>query len=101
MENWREKTINAGRILESSKHSITFQGLEGMKEITHLASSCGCTQPEFDKETRKLSVTYSAGKVSKHLRMSPKQMVAYQTITVTYQDATKEVLRFNVTVFNN
>ena len=101
MENWKEKLVEAGRIVEGSKHLITFQGLEGMKEITYLRSSCGCTQPKFDKTTRKLSVTYSANKVSKHLRTDTKQMVASQTITVTYKDATKEILRFNVIVFNN
>ena len=101
MENWRSKLVEAGRVSEGSKHTITFQGLKGMKTITHLSSSCGCTAPAYNPETGELTVTYSAGKVSKHLRTTTKQMLASQTITVTYTDETKEILRFNVTVFNN
>ena len=98
MENWKSKYIDAGSIIEKSKRGIAFQATENIPEIMSLQSSCGCTTPEYDKETGVLRVIYSAGKVPIHLRQSTKKTIVTQSITVTYVDGTKDILSFDITI---
>lgn len=67
---WRETEINLGTIKVGEKKELVYKwiGEEPLK-VTHLESSCGCTTPEFDKETMEVKAVYKAGRIPKHLKV--------------------------------
>jgi len=80
-----------------SKVTFVFQGLENMQEVRKFEPSCGCTNLNFDKKSKKLSVVLSTGKIPPHLKKEG-DYTATKFISVIYMDDTIETLIITVKV---
>lgn len=96
MENWREKSINLGNILVDKQQTIIFQAQKEL-DIDNISTSCGCSKANYDKNTRKLTVTFNPGSIPYHLK-SQGYYVTTKKITVYYKDRSMETLSFKAKV---
>lgn len=93
--NWKEMSINLGTINEKTRHEVKFYAKNDIPEIRNLRSSCGCTTPVYNTETKVLSVTYKAGSLPGHLNGKPQKFIKY--IYVDYKNGDVDRLEINGT----
>ena len=95
--NWSSKHINLGSIKQSKKVFVLFLNQGENKEITSLTSSCGCSSPTYNKESKVLQVAFTPPKIPYHLR-SKGFYKSTKFIYIEYADKTTERLSFSATV---
>lgn len=94
--NWTQKQINLGEIIVGKKQTVIFQATRDL-DIINLESSCGCSKPSYNKETKQLIVIYTPDAIPKHLQSVGKYNTT-KSVTITYADGTSEVLSFKSTI---
>ena len=64
---WSSTNIALGTVVQKKKQYIKIQWTgEEEPTIYQMKSSCGCTTPSYNPETRTLSVTFTPAKVPVH-----------------------------------
>ena len=91
---WESKSIDIGVTKEKSKKEIEFTYNGELPKIKEIYSSCGCSSPKLIGN--KIVVTYSSGTIPVHLLEDFYHTT--KTVTVYYQDGTKEFLSFSTKV---
>ena len=94
--SWKEQSKNIGNIKVGAKVTIKFKAVD-IPKIKLLQSSCGCSTPHYNENTKELIVGFNPNPVPKHLKAQGHYKTT-KTITVTYVDGTKDVLSFTATV---
>jgi hypothetical protein len=94
MNYWEKLEINLGVIKAGSPKKIVFKGLDNMPNIKTIGVYCGCTTTQYNKETKKLIITYSNSDI-------PQQVVGPQAvlkrIDINYEDGTIDLLTIKAT----
>lgn len=98
--NWKTKLITGIKANVGKTTKIIFKATKELPEILSLQSSCGCSVPSYNKETRELIVNFKPGKIPLHLRNQGYYTIS-KKITVNYIDGNKEILTFTATVNKN
>ena len=66
--NWKETIIDIGEIKEGATTVVNFEFTgECIPEEVKVKKSCGCISARWDKNFKKLSVSYAAGKIPRQV----------------------------------
>ncbi|MCK5140279.1 MAG: DUF1573 domain-containing protein [Thermodesulfovibrionia bacterium] len=97
---WETFHVDLGRVKENIKKEVNFQ-YQGVVpdafEITKLESSCGCTIPEFNRESGNLKAMFSTGKIPKHLEYKKEYTTTKKIIAHT--SAGEFTFTFRATIY--
>lgn len=88
--NWSRKEIDLGVVKPKQKQRVIFKAVVPLNVKT-ITSSCGCTSPKYNEEKNTIEVIYTPGNIPYHLKSKGEQLVR-KTITVYYEDGSREVL---------
>ncbi len=93
--NWKDYSINLGRVREGSKTKFTYTPTKTL-EIDRVIPGCGgCTKAEYKDGL--LHVVFSAGSIPKHLKEKEFQDVV-KSIIIKYMDSTEDSLTFQAKI---
>lgn len=95
-KNWNKKVVNLGTINEDTTYTIVFEALKDLN-ILSIESSCGCTTPIYNKNTKKLTLKYTSGSIPYHLKEVNEQHTE-KFVTIYYTDGTHEILSFKAII---
>lgn len=94
--NWERQSRYIGDVKVGVKTVIKFKAVN-ISKIRTLQSSCGCSTPRYDEETKEIIVSFTPNPIPRHLR-GQGYYKATKTITVAYVDGTKDVLSFTAKI---
>lgn len=97
MSNWEKQNINLGKVRVGVRQKIIFQKLAKEPVIVDLKASCGCSKPNYVKSKNQVIVLYKPQEIPIHLKVQGTYSTT-KTVTVTYEDGSKEVLTFKGTI---
>jgi hypothetical protein len=96
---WEQTEISLGVVRPKIKKEVIFQAIGDFKEIKNMSSSCGCSEPSWDKPSKKLTVSYNPANIPLHLTQQNKtEYKTKKSITLYYDDGTNQTLTFTATV---
>ena len=90
MNNWRSTMVFFGKRKENTTVRFSFYGTENLPEIKEFIGSCGCTNFNFNKETKGLTVKLNFNTIPPQVAGNVQDI--HKTITVYYMNDTSEVL---------
>lgn len=96
MSNWKETFKDLGKIKVGTTKAIKFKMIN-IVEVEDFKSSCGCTKPEFNKNTGELTLKYKVGKFPVHL-IHQKSYQSVKWVTVIYPNGVEERLTFKAEI---
>ena len=88
---WENTEIKIGTVVENTETKLFFQATEDIPAIKNIVPGCGCSTFRFDHNSKKLHITYKAGKIPYHLN---KEQFVSKHFGITYTDGTHESLVF-------
>jgi hypothetical protein len=95
--NWKTMHKNIGNLFVGQRVTIKFEATKELPEILKISSSCGCSKPEYDVNSKVLTVNYKAQSVPKH-RKAKGWYNTTKKITVVYKDGSHDILSFTSVV---
>lgn len=98
IKDWEKVHFFLEDIAVGDKRTIIFKSINPLSEIKAITSSCGCSSPEFIKETGEVKVIFKALPIPYHLRAKGFYSTT-KTITVHYKNGTKDSLSFNIKIY--
>lgn len=96
MNKWLNPEQDLGNIPEGRETKVNFY-YEGTTNIKEINPTCGCTQANWDKESKQISVTYMPGNVPFHLEAQGKYN-SVKKIVVVDDNNSATILTFTATV---
>ena len=96
MSNWQTTFKDLGKVKVGTSKKIKFKMIN-IVEVKEFKSSCGCTKPEFNKNTGELTLTYKVGKFPTHL-LHQDSYQSVKWVTVIYPNERQEKLSFRATI---
>lgn len=94
--SWDKTTVELN-VSENSRTKVEFKYL-GDDVITKATSSCNCTTPSYNPESKTLVTFYKSGSVPHHLK-GKGYYLTEQSVTVRYKgDKEKDILKLVIKV---
>ena len=95
--NWKKYTVDLGDVKENSKRIFYYESEEALNIASTRAGCSGCTTIGA-YEGNKLKVTFHAGKIPIHMKVSPGHQPVVKSILVTLTDGTVEALYYTAKI---
>jgi len=90
---WENNTINIGKVTENTTKKFYFQALEDLPGIRNIIPACGCSDYKFNRETNRLHIIYTAGRLPYHLKEHGEQEIE-KSFKIEYTGGGSDVLIF-------
>lgn len=90
MSHWKTTIVYFGRFKEGNTVRMIFHGNPTIPEVKQFVGSCGCTNFNYNPQTKELAVKLSLNKIPP--QVVGNSMDIHKTITVYYADETTEIL---------